>query len=125
MRLLKGISPHSSTSSLVVGVVGSKQELAIVYAALILEDEGVSITTEKVNKLLQVFFGLFVNGFHLVSDNLLCFFNIYSLGFQSSTIGLIWSFQACGGCCSIICCTPKTASHSAVAFFCDSKYPRK
>jgi len=33
--------------------MASKQELAIVYAALILEDEGVQITAEKVNKLLQ------------------------------------------------------------------------
>lgn len=33
--------------------MASKQELAIVYAALILEDEGAEITVEKVNKLLQ------------------------------------------------------------------------
>jgi large subunit ribosomal protein LP1 len=33
--------------------MASKQELAIVYAALILEDEGASITAENVNKLLQ------------------------------------------------------------------------
>ncbi|KAI6203807.1 Ribosomal protein [Aphelenchoides besseyi] len=33
--------------------MASKQELAVVYAALILEDEGVPINAEKVNKLLQ------------------------------------------------------------------------
>jgi len=33
--------------------MASKQELAIVYSALILEDEGVPVTTEKVNKLLH------------------------------------------------------------------------
>jgi len=33
--------------------MASKQELAIIYAALVLEDEGVPITTDKVNKLLQ------------------------------------------------------------------------
>ncbi|KAI6225058.1 60S acidic ribosomal protein P1-like protein [Aphelenchoides fujianensis] len=33
--------------------MASKQELAVVYAALILEDEGVPITAEKVTKLLQ------------------------------------------------------------------------
>ncbi|KAI6183757.1 Protein CBR-RLA-1 [Aphelenchoides bicaudatus] len=33
--------------------MASKQELAIIYAALILEDDSVPITVDKVNKLLQ------------------------------------------------------------------------
>lgn len=33
--------------------MASKQELAIIYSALILEDEGVQITTDKIKKLLQ------------------------------------------------------------------------
>jgi large subunit ribosomal protein LP1 len=33
--------------------MASKQELAIIYAALALEDEGVPINADKINKMLQ------------------------------------------------------------------------